>query len=367
MGTQSKKNFISRQWQVSPKSSLQLSLKFAEIIDQLPIMASGEVDFLRRYILALRPLLPVQKSYFAKLSERDQEEQIKDFKNPQLMNFQIIEQIYSIEPSPECSTQDFSAILLDCLAGESPENTWFYIVNHETSIGLNNSKYAVIMFFSRPLNSSEKDFLELWQGLIHNHLRWLERLESAEKKIHKDDLTGLGNARYLDVSLEQELRRSERFGEKFSLLFIDVDNFKMINDTHGHVNGSKILAQIGNLLGETAREVDRVCRYGGDEFVIILVQADIEKANLVAERLREKVATFPFLLQSGATVRLTISIGITTCPDHAKDRDELLSIADQCMYRSKQQGKNSVTVFKPLDELKKIPRNQNPGKEKLFT
>ncbi len=127
-------------------------------------------------------------------------------------------------------------------------------------------------------------------------------------------MTGLGNARYLEVSLEQELRRVERFGERFSLLFIDVDNFKSINDQFGHLNGSRILAQLGYLLGETAREVDRVCRYGGDEFVIILVQADVKKAELVAERLKEKVAKFPFSLSHGEKVHLTISIGLTTCP-----------------------------------------------------
>jgi len=128
------------------------------------------------------------------------------------------------------------------------------------------------------------------------------------------------------------------------VLFIDLDNFKAVNDTHGHLVGSQLLQHVGTVLRDTLREVDCVIRYGGDEFVVLLLGSTADAGLLAAERLRRKVAKETFNLADDAKIQLTCSIGVAAFPDHAASRDELLRLADQSMYRSKKGGKNRVSI-----------------------
>jgi two-component system, cell cycle response regulator len=166
------------------------------------------------------------------------------------------------------------------------------------------------------------------------------RYNFAKDLLYIDELTGLYNYRYLDVVLERELKRSERYGSNLSVLFLDIDLFKMVNDLFGHLIGSRVLREVGILLRKSVRDVDAVIRYGGDEYTIVLVETGIEGATVVAERIRHTVEAHTFGRGDGLAIKLTVSLGYACSPDDATTKAELLEMADQAMYRGKAGGKN---------------------------
>lgn len=174
-----------------------------------------------------------------------------------------------------------------------------------------------------------------------------ERTAQAQSLIYIDDLTKLYNSRYLNVVLDREMKRSERYRNFFSVLFMDVDFFKRVNDAHGHLVGSRVLVEVGSLLRSCVRETDTVVRYGGDEFVVLLVETNAEEAKLVAERMRLMVESGRFVTDLGLDIRLTISVGIAAFPEHAGNKQHLLNLADQAMYRGKESSRNVVYLANP--------------------
>jgi diguanylate cyclase (GGDEF)-like protein len=126
------------------------------------------------------------------------------------------------------------------------------------------------------------------------------------------------------------------------VLFLDLDRFKLVNDRHGHLVGSSVLRRLSEVLKDCVRQIDTLARYGGDEFTVLLVDTNHETGLLVAERIRRLVADTLFEGEAGEPIRLTISIGVATYPDHARDRDGLLDLADKAMYRGKSQGRDCV-------------------------
>ena len=173
---------------------------------------------------------------------------------------------------------------------------------------------------------------------------WFQRLDRTQSLIYRDDLTGLFNSRYLDVAIDAEIRRSQRFHAGFSLLFIDLDHFKEVNDQHGHLSGSMVLKQVADVLREVLREIDSIIRFGGDEFVVILLGSSSSTALLAGERIRKRVETTNFKVEDGSSAHITASIGIAAFPEHAQTREDLLRIADQNMYQGKRSGKNRVVI-----------------------
>lgn len=157
-----------------------------------------------------------------------------------------------------------------------------------------------------------------------------------------DEHTGLFNARHLRQLLPAEVERSRRFQHSLSLLFIDLDRFKQVNDTYGHLVGSALLSEVGELLRTQIRGVDFAFRYGGDEFAIMLIETDADGARLAAERVRDAFRSKVFLKNHGQSLKLTASIGIATFPVDADEADDLIAAADRAMYRVKEAGRDGV-------------------------
>ncbi len=173
-------------------------------------------------------------------------------------------------------------------------------------------------------------------------LRNAERYSRARDRAFVDDTTDVYNARYLLEALDRDLRRAERYGNELSVLFIDLDRFKLVNDNHGHLVGSSVLRQLSQLLTQCVRQVDTVARYGGDEFTILLADTAERGARVIAERIRKWVADYGFEAERGGVLHLTCSVGLSTYPAHGRTREALLDAADKAMYRAKSQGRNRV-------------------------
>jgi diguanylate cyclase (GGDEF)-like protein len=169
-------------------------------------------------------------------------------------------------------------------------------------------------------------------------------LKRSEELSITDDLTKLFNSRYLNSYLSREVQRSRRYGAKVSLIFLDLDGFKNVNDQHGHLAGSRALVEVGAVIRNMVREIDVVSRFGGDEFTVILPQTGPEGARVIAERMRQRVEETVFLETFALKARITASFGIATFPDHAQSKETLIQKADQAMYRVKGRGKNGVEM-----------------------
>jgi diguanylate cyclase (GGDEF)-like protein len=169
------------------------------------------------------------------------------------------------------------------------------------------------------------------------------RFSVAKDLLNIDELTGLYNYRYLGIALEREVRRAERYGLSLSIIFLDVDLLKVVNDTYGHLIGSQALKEVATVIKNSVREVDIVIRYGGDEYTIILIETNRQGASVVAERIRSTIANQTFFLDGQLSVNLTASLGFACYPEDTNSKLELLEMADRAMYHGKQSGKNIVS------------------------
>ena len=182
-----------------------------------------------------------------------------------------------------------------------------------------------------------------------------DRFVQARERAFVDDVTGLYNARYLLSALDREVSRATRAHGQLSVLFLDLDRFKNVNDQFGHLVGSRVLMELGQLLHQQIRAIDTVGRYGGDEFTILLADADQDKALEVAERIRRSVEDARFGAERGLQLSLTLSIGVASFPGNGETSEMILDLADKAMYLGKALGRNKVCSANELSDPGPLP------------
>jgi two-component system, cell cycle response regulator len=192
----------------------------------------------------------------------------------------------------------------------------------------------------RPFSDEEMRRCEVLLAQAQLALLNAERFHQAREKAFIDDVTDLYNARYLLSALDREVGRAERTGGELSVLFLDLDRFKLVNDSHGHLIGSQVLRELGQALSGCVRSIDTLARYGGDEFTLLLVDTHHAGALDVAERIRALVEQTDF--GQGLHLRLTVSVGVATFPRHGRSRESVLEASDKAMYLGKALGRNMV-------------------------
>jgi len=200
----------------------------------------------------------------------------------------------------------------------------------------------------------ERSLLDALSLPIASALANAVRIGEAERLSQTDDLTKLHNARYLRQFLLNEIRRARRYGSSVCALFLDLDDFKRVNDAHGHLAGSHVLMEMAGVILSSIRDTDAVARYGGDEFVIVLPDTGIELAGTVAERIREKIAKHFFNAGRNLKLTLTASFGVAAFPEHASSPQQLIACADTAMYEAKAANKNCVRFSPLLRQEKKL-------------
>ena len=179
---------------------------------------------------------------------------------------------------------------------------------------------------------------------LQHKLAEIQNLQTQLRELaRRDALTGLFNRHHLSDIMDRELARAARDGQPMSLLMIDIDHFKRINDSYGHQVGDDVLRETARLLLERTRDSDMLFRYGGEEFLLVLVSADAGMAKGVAEELRERFEVSP-LASVGVPIMATLSIGVATFADHGVDFYSLVQAADQALYRAKRAGRNRVEI-----------------------
>lgn len=197
---------------------------------------------------------------------------------------------------------------------------------------------------ARSFSRSESELLTTLTIPLAAALANSVRIAEAERLSLTDDLTRLRNARYLRQFLVNEIKRARRYRSNVAALFLDLDDFKRINDRHGHLTGSHALMEVAALILPSVRDTDCVVRYGGDEFVLILTETGIDEAVQVAERIRAKIAAHQFSGGRRLNFSLTASFGVAVFPFHALSPQQLIASADRAMYQAKAANKNCVRV-----------------------
>lgn len=210
-----------------------------------------------------------------------------------------------------------------------------------------NRILGVIQLINVDMTSFGSDQFKLLQALADYAAIAIDNARAVEKIQEltiTDDCTGLYNARHLYDTIDAEVYRSIRFGYEFSVLFLDLDHFKLINDNHGHLVGSRLLYEVGTTIKSRLRLIDYAFRYGGDEFVVLLPQTSKQSALVVARRLLDILRTTHFHLGDGLDLNIRASMGVASFPDDARNAHDLIRQADEMMYSIKNTTRDAVAV-----------------------
>jgi diguanylate cyclase (GGDEF)-like protein len=189
--------------------------------------------------------------------------------------------------------------------------------------------------------ASELQSLESVADICANSIQNAHYVERVKQLAYLDGLTGIFNRRFFELRIIEEIERARRYGTGMSVIMADIDGFKRLNDEFGHLLGDEVLRQVSSLFHQQLRKIDVVCRYGGEEFAILLTQTNEQQALAIAEKLRKMVAEWQF---PGVPRTVTISAGVAAFPIHGKTRDEMIRAADSGLYAAKQAGRNRICL-----------------------
>jgi diguanylate cyclase (GGDEF)-like protein len=188
---------------------------------------------------------------------------------------------------------------------------------------------------------SELQSLESVADICANSIQNAHYVERVKQLAYLDGLTGIFNRRFFELRIMEEVERARRYGSAMAVIMADIDQFKRLNDEFGHLLGDEVLRQVSSVFHQQLRKTDVVCRYGGEEFALLLTQTNAEQAFVVAEKLRKMVEKWQF---PGVPRAITISVGVAAFPQHGKNRDDLVRAADSGLYLAKQAGRNRVCI-----------------------
>jgi diguanylate cyclase (GGDEF)-like protein len=213
-------------------------------------------------------------------------------------------------------------------------------------LAVETMKAGAADFITRPFNN-EQIKITIKKVLETKRLQKLAGEREFYKQLsNRDEMTGLANYRSCHETLEKETERAKRYNRPLTIMMIDIDDFKGCNDTYGHLAGDAAMMQIAGLIKKQTRTSDVVARYGGEEFMVILPETTIEEASFVAERIRQAIEAHPFVSEEGAPMAsLTVTIGLSSLPERASTKKDLIRTADIAMYKGKTSGKNKVVIF----------------------
>jgi diguanylate cyclase (GGDEF)-like protein len=204
--------------------------------------------------------------------------------------------------------------------------------------------HGVLTLHSSRKNAFQENDLESLESVADicaNSIQNAHYVQRVKQLAYLDGLTGIFNRRFFELRILEELERARRYGSGMSVIMADIDEFKSLNDEFGHLLGDEVLRQVSGLLHKQLRKIDVVCRYGGEEFAMLLIQTNLEQAVTIAEKLRRLVGEWQF---PGVPRTVTISAGIASFPLHGKTRDELIRSADRALYSAKHSGRNRVCL-----------------------
>ncbi|GAB4010256.1 MAG: hypothetical protein Fur0010_02540 [Bdellovibrio sp.] len=266
----------------------------------------------------------------------------------------VLRIIWNKKNRSESQKQAHMNILFDALKDE--HKSWSYFDQGAMFTLSKNEKQTVIALATGP-KLPEK----FWETLVvffesqsKRQIKF-DEIRKLEHLVHVDDVTGLFNQRKLFKDLDEAVDRYNNFKEEFAVLFIDIDHFKSVNDGHGHLVGTQILVDMASILRNCLRETDLIYRYGGDEFVLIVRDVNLDLAKIIGHRILDTVKNSPFMARekdihedAEKVVHLTVSIGISLFPRDAKTRDDIIAQADKMMYQAKESGRGRVCLTSEL-------------------
>jgi diguanylate cyclase (GGDEF)-like protein len=194
----------------------------------------------------------------------------------------------------------------------------------------------------RPFSDRQQELFAYLTNQAAISIENVDLHEAIQRQAVTDELTGLFNHRRFQEVMSVEVERTRRFGQELGLIMLDIDNFKRVNDTYGHLQGDMVLREVARVLRESSREIDEPARYGGEEMAVALPQTGLQGAYEFAERVRQRIEALHLpLLEGEGTLRVTASFGAASLPHSAKiDKDALVAAADAALYRAKRSGKN---------------------------
>ena len=201
----------------------------------------------------------------------------------------------------------------------------------------------------RPFDEPERELFAYLAGQAAVSIENADLHETVQRQALTDELTGLSNLRHFHDSLAGEIERSRRFNQPVGLVMLDIDDFKVVNDTYGHQQGDIVLSKVARVLRELSRDIDEPARYGGEEMAVILPQTDLDGAELAAERMRHAIEQLNIeRIDGDEPLTITASFGVASLPECAKDKESLIAEADAALYRAKRGGKNAVRRGDPV-------------------